>query len=525
MNTTLVGAGVRRAEMIAALSMATDLAMGQPVEFALKSCVLGMRLGEALSLADDALGEIYHHALLRYIGCNAETYSMVALFGDELELRRDFALVDPGRAAEMMPFVFSHLRRARDGAGSFELLAHVARGLPTAKAMAAETLAGHCEVAQRLAERLGLSGHVQHNLGQIYERWDGRGLPRGLKGEAIAPAVRVVTLAQDAIVLRAAHGDAAALAKLKARRGGAYDPSVVDRFLRASSELIGDIDAVSWETVLALEPKPHPVLSEAELDAACLAIADFADLKSPYTPGHSRAVSALAGDAARRCGLPKADIVDVARAGLLHDLGQVAVSTRIWIKPGPLGDAEWEQVRLHPYYGERVLSRPKALARLGAIVGQHHERLDGSGYHRGARAAALTPQGRVLAAAEAYQGLVEARPHRPAHRREAAAEALKREARAGRLDSGGVAAVLAAAGHQAIPRRQLVAGLTDREVDVLRLIARGQSMKEIARNLGISPKTVDNHIQHLYAKIEVRTRAGATLFAIERGLTEPTLGP
>jgi HD-GYP domain-containing protein (c-di-GMP phosphodiesterase class II) len=518
MHATLAGTGVRRAEILAALSMATDLAMGQPVEFALKSCVLGMRLGEALGLGDEELGEIYHHALLRYVGCNAETYSMVTLFGDEFELRRDFALVDSGRAAEMMSFVFSHLRRARDDAGTYELLAHITRGLLTAKTTAAETLAGHCEVAERLAERLGLSRAVQRNLGQIYERWDGRGLPRGLKGEAVAPAVRVVTLAQDAIVLRAAHGDDAALAKLKARRGGAYDPRVADRFLRAAPELIGGIDVVSWEAVLALEPKPHADLSEAEFDAACLAIADFTDLKSPYTPGHSRAVSALAGDAARRCGLPEADVVDVARAGLLHDLGQVAVSARILIKPGPLSDAEREQVRLHPYFGERVLSRPKALARLGAIVGQHHERLDGSGYHRGARAAALIPQGRILAAAEAYQELIETRPHRPAHSTEAAAEALKQESRAGRLDADAVAAVLAAAGHRSTQRRRLVAGLTEREIEVLRLIARGHSTKEIARSLGISPKTVDNHIQHFYAKIAVKTRAGATLFAIEHGL-------
>lgn len=520
MSAAMARPEIRRAEVLATLSLATDLAMGQPMEFALKSCVLGIRLGEALGITGEELSEIYYHALLRYIGCNAETYAMVALFGDEIELRRDFALVDSARAGEVMSMVFNHLRRARPGAGPLALVAHIARGLLIGQKTSAENFAGHCEVAERLAERLGLSRGVQRNLGQLYERWDGRGLPRGLKGEAVAPAVRVVTFAQDAIVLRAAHGDAAGFAKLKERRGGAYDPRVVDRFLRATPEMIDGIDAVSWDAVLAMEPKPQAILSEAEFDTACLAIADFADLKSPFTPGHSRAVSALAADAARRCGLPDGDAVDLARAGLLHDLGQVAVSARIWIKPGPLDDAEREQMRLHPYYGERVLARPKALARLGAIVGQHHERLDGSGYHRGARAAALPPQGRILAAAEAYQGMIEPRPHRPALKPEAAADALNRDARAGRLDADAVAAVLAAAGHRAAPKRQLVAGLTEREIDVLRLVARGQSMKEIARSLGISPKTVDNHIQHLYAKIEVKTRAGATLFAIEHGLTE-----
>jgi HD-GYP domain-containing protein (c-di-GMP phosphodiesterase class II) len=270
--------------------------------------------------------------------------------------------------------------------------------------------------------------------------------------------------------------------------------------------------------VLALEPEPHALMSDAEFDAACLAMADFADLKSPYSVGHSRAVAALAGDAARRCGLPETDAVDLSRAGLLHDIGQVAVPARIWLKAGALNESEWEQVRLHSYYGERVLARPEALARLGAIVAQHHERLDGSGYHRGARAATLSPQGRILAAAEAYQNKIEARPHRAALSAQAAADALKRDVRAGLLDTQAVAAVLAAAGHRMPPRREMVAGLTEREIGVLRAIARGQSTKEIARVLGIAPKTVDNHTQSIFAKIGVKTRGGATLFAIEHGL-------
>lgn len=512
--------GVRRGEVIAALSLATDLAMGQPAEFALKSCMLATRIGKMLGLGAQELSEIYYQSLLRYIGCNAETHAMAALFGDEIDFRRDFARIDPGRAAEMATLVFTYLRRANAGAGLFGMVAGVARGLLTGQKASAENIAGHCEVAERLAERLSLSAGVRRNLGQIYERWDGKGLPRGLKGEAIAPAVRIVSFAQDAIVLRAAYGIEAAHGKLEARAGSAYEPRLVERYLKRADELTAGLDATSWDEVLALEPEQH-LLSHAEFDAACLAMADYADLKSPYSGGHSRAVAALAAEAGRRCGLPEADAVDLARAGLLHDIGQVAVPARIWLKPGAFNDGEWEQVRLHSYYGERVLARPPAMARLGAIVAQHHERLDGSGYHRATRGPALTPHGKILAAAEAYQNKIEPRPHRAALSAQAAADALKREAREGRLDGDAVGAVLAAAGHAVAARNEMVAGLTGREVDVLRAIARGQSMKEIARALGISPKTVDNHTQNLYAKINVKTRGGATLFAIEHGLCGP----
>jgi HD-GYP domain-containing protein (c-di-GMP phosphodiesterase class II) len=514
--------GVRRGEVIAALSLATDLAMGQPVEFALRSCVLGMRLGQALGLSDEELSEIYFQALLRYIGCNAETYAIVALFGDELSLRRDFALVDMGKAGEMAALVLRHLRSANADAGLLDIAFAIAKGLLVAQKTSADNIAAHCEAADRLAERLALGPDVRRNLGQIYERWDGRGLPNRLKGEAIAPAVRVVVFAQDVVVLRAAHGDAGALALLRARRGRAYDPRVVDCFLTRSDLFVAGLDEVSsWDAVLELEPAPRTALSEEAFNEACLAMADFADLKSPYTIGHSRRVSQLAADAARRYGLPAVDVVDVARAGLLHDIGRVGISARVWLKPGPLTDSEREQVRLHPYYAERVLARPPALARLGAIVAQHHERLDGSGYHRGTRA--LSPQGRILAAAEAYCGKVEARPYRAALSADAAADVLKREVHAGRLDGDAVAAVLAAAGHRVAARGTLVKGLTEREIEVLRVVARGLSMKEIARLLGISPKTVDNHLQSLYGKIGVKTRAGATLFAIEHGLAD--VGP
>jgi HD-GYP domain-containing protein (c-di-GMP phosphodiesterase class II) len=204
---------------------------------------------------------------------------------------------------------------------------------------------------------------------------------------------------------------------------------------------------------------------------------------------------------------------------MLHDVGRTGVSSGIWGKPGPLSDSEWERVRLHSYYSERVLARSSALAQLGALAASHHERLDGSGYHRGASASPLTPAARILAAADAYHAMTEPRPHRPALTPEAAAEALRSEVRAGRLDGEAANAVLAAAGHRIrTTRRALVAGLSEREVEVLRLLARGHSKKDIAGLLFISEKTVGHHTQHIYSKIGVSTRAGATLFALQHDL-------
>lgn len=511
--------GVRLAELMAALSLATDLGMGQPLEYALCSCVLAVRLGEALGFSERELREVYYQALLRYIGCNAETHTLAAIVGDEFIIRQNFAAIDPGRQSEVLSLMLRSIRQAHAGASPLQLARLVVRGLLAAPQIK-EGFAGHCEVAQRLAERLGFEEGVILALGQLYERWDGKGLPHGLKGEAIAPAVLVVTLAQDGLTFYRLGGVAAAVAMARERKGGAYAPHMAERFcVQASHLLAGLDDDPSWETVLALEPGEQPALSVAQFETACLALADFADIKSPYTLGHSRGVAALAAEAARRCGLPAADRLALHSAGLLHDIGRVGVSTGIWDKPGPLSDREWEKVRMHTYYTERILARPQPLGRLGNLAAHHHERLDGSGYHRGVPAALLSPAARILAAADVYQALTEPRPHRPARAPDAAAEELRREARVGRLDGEAVNAVLLAAGHEVrAARRAYVAGLSEREVEVLRLVARGYSIKQIAEQLVVSRKTIDNHIQHIYNKLGISTRARATLFAMEQNL-------
>jgi HD-GYP domain-containing protein (c-di-GMP phosphodiesterase class II) len=244
---------------------------------------------------------------------------------------------------------------------------------------------------------------------------------------------------------------------------------------------------------------------------------DFTDLASPYLVGHSAGVAELAASAARRCGLAPAEVVLVRRAGRVHDLGRVAVPVRIWQKQGPLTADEWERVRLHPYHTERLLTHSPFFSQLAPVASNHHERLDGSGYHRGLSAAALSLPARLLAAADAYHAMTEPRAQREPLSPEQAAETLGEECRAGLFDADAVAAVLDAAG-QEIPRIERPAGLTERETQVIALLARGLQTKQIAGALGISIKTADRHIEHAYRKMGVSTRAAAALLAMEHGL-------
>jgi HD-GYP domain-containing protein (c-di-GMP phosphodiesterase class II) len=329
-----------------------------------------------------------------------------------------------------------------------------------------------------------------------------------------------VTLAQDAVVWARIGGLDAAVATVRKRSGGAYHPRMAERFCEEAPTILEGLDQEpTWESVLALEPGGCDCLTDEEFDQSCEALADFADLKSPYTLGHSPGVAALAARAGRRCGLVEADVTVLRRAGLLHDIGRVGVSAGIWGKEGALSEREWEQVRLHAYYTDRVLARPEPLGRLGALASQHHERMDGSGYHRAISGKTLSPAARILAAADAYHAMTEPRPHRPALSDEEAAEELRREVRAGRLDGDAVHAVLAEAGHRVLrARRERPAGLSEREVEVLRLLARGLSNRDMAAQLYLSPDTVKHHVRHIYDKIDLSTRAGATLFAMENGL-------
>lgn len=507
---------------MASLSTATDLAMGQPLEFAMASCVVAVRLGDELGYDDRQLRLIYYQALLRYIGCNAETATMAALAGDELFIRPAFATLDTADKAGVMKLMVHSIRAAHEGEPTFAVARHLARGLATIPGMTKEFFTSHCEVAQQLAMRLRFEPEIVTGLGQLYERWDGKGMPYGLKGEEVTPAVRVVSLVQDAVIFHRLSGLDSAIAVIRERRGAAYDPAIADRFCETAAHIMADIDTLDrWERVLAMEPGKQIVLSNDELDVACGAMADFADIKLPFTIGHSHHVGELAVAAARIAHLPSRDAETLGRAACLHDIGRSGVSAAIWSKPGPLTEREWDLVRLYPYHTERILRRPAGLKQVAEIAASHRERLDGSGYHRGLTQSGLSAQSRLLALADAYCAMTEERPHRPARSPDYAATQLRADAASGLFDPDLTEAVLAAAGH-AKPHRtaEPAAGLSAREIEVLRLLARGKRKREIAQELFLAEKTVDNHVQHIYEKIGVTTRAAAAVFAVEHGLLD-----
>jgi DNA-binding CsgD family transcriptional regulator len=333
--------------------------------------------------------------------------------------------------------------------------------------------------------------------------------------------MRLFHVAETAEIFHRTGGVDAAVDVARARRARQFDPGVVDAFCSMAAPVLGD-----WSTdrdvhrIVAEEPALQRRLSEVELDTALEAIADFTDLRSPSRAGHSRGVADLAARAAADAGFPAAEVTTVRRAALLHDIGMHGIPATILDKPGPLSMAELERMRMHAYYTERMLARPAALARLGAVASLARERCDGSGYHRGLAGSAIPMTGRVLAAACVFRAMSEPRPHRPAMTAKQAAAELGAEVRAGRLDADAVAAVLAAAGQSRGKRRTGPAGLTGREIEVLALIARGASTRQVAQRLAITPKTAETHIERIYAKTGASTRATATLFALQHGLLD-----
>jgi HD-GYP domain-containing protein (c-di-GMP phosphodiesterase class II) len=512
--------GVRLAELVGALSLATDLGLGQPQQHVLRQTVLARRLAAAAGLPAREQRRAGYVSLLAWVGCISDSHELARWFGDDLRLRADSYLIDKA-GLPLMRFMLGHVGA---GAPPLRRLTMIGRFLAEGTGHASQSFVAHCQTTGDIASRLGLDAEVGRALAQAFERWDGKGVPAGLAGEQIDPVMRVVQIADDAEVFDRIGGPDAAVTMLRGRRGTEFDPALVDVCCTAADQLFAGLDQVdSWNAAIGDEATGDAAtadheLTEAELTTALEAFADYADLKSPSRLGHSRGVAMLATEAARRIGLSGDDVILVQRAALVHDLGVIGVPTNVWDKAGSLSPADRERVRTHPYLTERILSRPPRLAEIGAIAALHHERLDGSGYPRGVRGDALPLAARLVAVADVFHAMGEDRPHRTRLDETERARALRSEVKAGRLDPDAVDAVLHAAGHRVPRRPTLPAGLSPREVEVLVLVARGLQNKEIARRLTVSPRTVSSHLEHAFIKIGVTTRGAAAMFAMGHGL-------
>jgi HD-GYP domain-containing protein (c-di-GMP phosphodiesterase class II) len=506
----------RRIELLAALSLAIDLGLGMPMEHMLRACVIATRLADRLGLRPDQRATVFYCSLVTWIGCHADSHEYAAWFGDDIAVRHDSFDVD-WSGLPYLRFLVRNTGRGRPLPQRAQALGSL---FLDARGNLGKLVHSHCLSAGLLAEQIGLGEQVRDALSYTFERWDGGGLPAGVHGDGIPVEMRVVQLADMAEAHHQRHGVDGAVAMVRARRGGQFDPEIAATFEACAVDLLGDESMHdSWAAALREAPSGGgDVLAGPELDGFLRALADFVDLKCPFTLGHSRGVATLAASAAQRCGLAPDEVGLLRRAGFLHDLGRIGVSNQVWEKPGPLTAAEWERVRLHPYLTRRILDRVPGLEAEAALAGNHHERLDGSGYPRGAAGGELNPLDRLLAAAECYHCATEPRPYRQPLDPAAAAQRLGEEARAGRLDPQAVDAVLEAAGHRRPRRSGWPDGLTGREVDVLRLLAQARSSRDIAHELHISEKTVRNHIDHVYTKLGVSNRVGASLYAVQHGL-------
>lgn len=506
---------VRLAELIASLSLATDLGLGQPQEHVLRQTVIATRLAAAAGMTPGHQAAAFYVSLLAWMGCVADSHELAHWFGDDLQLRADSYHLDkagPGMAR----FLLGHLAQGRP---ALQRITMVGRFLAQGAADMPKLFVSHCQTASDIADRLDLPPEVHTALLDAFERWDGKGVPGRVRGTDIQPVMRVVHIADDAEVHYRTGGVEAALAMLRSRRGTEFDPQLVDLCSGRSEEIFGGLDTVdAWGSVIDGCASLDCTIPDAELTAVLQVFADYADLKSPWFLGCSRRVAELTAAAARSAGLSADDVALAERAALVHRIGAIGVSTGIWNKPGPLTIAERERVRTVPYLTERVLCRQPRLCEIGTVAAAGYERMDGSGYPRGLSGPAIPMTARLLAAAAVYQALGEDRPHRLAYTRADRSAALQAEVTAGRLDAAAVGAVLTAAGCRPGRRTRSVAGLTGRELEVLELLVRGSSNRQIAQHLSITPRTVGTHVEHIYTKIGVSTRGAAAMFAMRHGL-------
>lgn len=358
----------RRAELLAALSLAMGLGLGQPMEHLLRSCVLGGRVCTLLDLPTERRDRVFYTTLVAWLGCQADSPELTALFGDDISFRGATYAVD-ARGLTRARLMLGHVTY-----GETPLIRGVqaARFVVTGRRQVNALVHSHWSSARTFCEQLGIAEIVGEQLGYLFERWDGGGVPKGARGEQLPLEIRIVHLTDTLEVFLREGGQAAAVAVVTARCGTQFDPALVDLVVAHADEICDGVGAGdAWQSALAAAPADR-VAGREELSDVLTAMGDWADARSPFTAGHSRAVAELAVRAADGLGLDEATRTRLGRAGHVHDLGRLGVPSAIWDKSEPLTQTELDRVRLHPYFTGRILSRVPALADLADLAAAHH---------------------------------------------------------------------------------------------------------------------------------------------------------
>ena len=488
--------------LLGGLSLVTDVGTGAPLEESLKRCVVAARLARAVGCPPAQTSELLYTSLLQHLGCTAYAHEGADVWGDDLAVVRLAFLTNFSDRKDVWRTWVPGLA---DATGTSRARV-VATALTAGRKGEVAGPAATCEVARDASRWLGLPESVQADLFHGLTMWNGTGHP-AVAGDDIPLATRLMHVAATAALFTLHAGEAEAVAQVRRRSGTYLDPDSPG-LRRPGRRLVGDLaewtarealagnrTRCSWSTRTASRRWRGPSGAWPTSRAR-----GSRGTPRPWPSSRPRAVAGLGLD----------DQVRTVRvAGHLHDVGRVGVSSRIWDKAGPLSTTERDQARLHPYYSERILARTPALADVAKLAGQHHERCDGSGYHRGLAAAQLTLPSRVLAAADEYRTSSRSAPTARRCRPTAAAGRLRSSVRSGRLDPDAVRRSSRPPATGPGVRRTRPADLTDRQVEVLRMVAAGLSNQQIARRLVISRRTAEHHVQDIYVKIGASSRAGA----------------
>ena len=478
-------------DVVKALAFVGDLSMGQPTNHSLRTAWLAVRLAHVAELDAAAQAAVCEAALLRWSGCTANAGDFSDVFGDDIAVR--VAMLE-GRPEAIRPVA--------DVANMGVVLRPLAQI--------------HCEVSAEVGRLLALSSATETTLRHILEAWDGSGQPAQLAGDAVPATVSVVSVAGDIEVLGRTYGTEQALARIRERGDKRYPASLAALAARHAADWLAELEGSSPATLdMALSTPRMALTTPADL------IADVIDLKLPWMTGFSRAVAATAAQAFGRLSSDKAAQERVYHAGLLHGLGRASVPIQIWNMTTHLPASAWETLRLVPYWTSRAGQWAGPLGEAATLASFAYERIDGSGYFRGARDQSLSTEARVLAASVAWVAMRSPRPWRAAMPADAAAQQLREDVRAGRLCGEAVDALVSGGTGIARPaadRTETRHLLSPRESDVLRAISRGATNKEAARALNLSPSTVATHVESVFRKLGCTTRAAATLKASAIGL-------